>query len=98
MSVLVRPLEAGDEARWRALWAGYLEFYKTELSDAHRDRLFKRLVAGEPHFAFVAEQAGDVIGFVHAMPMRAHGPKVGIAISKICSLTRQCAAPAPGGR
>lgn len=68
MSVIVRPLQAGDEAAWRRLWDGYISFYKTELSDALTDTLFGRLVEGAPHFAFVAELKGDVVGFVHALP------------------------------
>ncbi len=68
MSVVVRPLERRDEAAWRRLWSGYLDFYKTVLPDAQNDALFERLLAGAPHFAFVADKDGDVVGFVHALP------------------------------
>lgn len=68
MSVAIRPLRATDEADWRRLWAGYLEFYKANLPGALTDALFKRLLKGEPHFAFVAEQNRKVVGFVHGLP------------------------------
>jgi len=68
MSVTVRPLDPRDEAAWRRLWAGYLEFYTTRLSEGDVDTLFARLLTGAPHFALVAEKDGAVIGFVHAMP------------------------------
>ena len=64
----IRKLEKRDESAWRRLWAGYLEFYKTELPQELTDDLFERLLTGEPHFAFVAEQNGEVIGFVHGLP------------------------------
>lgn len=68
MNLVIRPLEARDEAAWRRLWAGYLAFYDSELSEETTASVFARLVAGEPHFAFVAEKDGAVIGFVHALP------------------------------
>jgi len=71
MSIVVRPLAASDETDWRRLWAQYLEFYHADLPDldaAATDDLFARLVAGQPHFAFVAEHDGAVIGAVHALP------------------------------
>ncbi|NNL89294.1 MAG: GNAT family N-acetyltransferase, partial [Marinicaulis sp.] len=68
MSVSVRRLTVGDEAAWRSLWAGYLAYYKTELNDAVTAKIFRRLLTGSPHFAFVAEQNGDIVGFVHGLP------------------------------
>jgi len=32
MMALVRGIEAGDEQKWRALWADYLNFYKQPYS------------------------------------------------------------------
>ena len=64
----IRPLTREDELQWRRLWAGYLAFYKTDLSQGATDALFERLLAGKPHFAFVAEHEGSVIGFVHGLP------------------------------
>ncbi len=68
MTLVVRPLEARDEAAWRRLWSGYLGYYKTMLPDDATDALFARLLAGAPHFAFVADKDGDIVGFVHALP------------------------------
>ena len=68
MTVRIRLLGAGDEADWRRLWAGYLDFYNAKLPDAVTDALFARLLTGAPHFAFVADAGGPLIGFVHALP------------------------------
>ncbi len=68
MTVTVRPLEPRDEAAWRRHWSAYLEFYETGLKAGDTEILFKRMIAGEPHFALVAEQDGAVIGFVHGLP------------------------------
>ncbi len=65
---VVRGLEKSDEAAWQRLWADYLSFYNTELSQQVTDNLFERLLTGEPHFGFVAERDGEIIGFVHALP------------------------------
>lgn len=65
---VIRALEIKDEADWRRHWAAYLSFYKTELPQRYTDGLFERLLKGAPHFAFVAERDGEVIGFVHGLP------------------------------
>lgn len=64
----IRRLTSEDEPVWRRMWAEYLAFYKSELPQAQTDAVFQQLLAGEPHFAFVAEHEGKVIGFVHALP------------------------------
>lgn len=68
MRVTIRPLAAGDETAWRRLWSGYLDYYRTDLPSATTDAVFERLLNGAPHFAFVAESGGAVVGFVHALP------------------------------
>ncbi len=68
MNVSVRPLRQDDQAIWQRLWAEYLKFYETNLKPGDDEKLFARLLQGEPHFAFVAEADGKMIGFVHAMP------------------------------
>jgi len=65
---LIRELRSGDEPAWRRLWAGYIDFYQTELPGSVTDGLFKRLLKGEPHFALVVENEGEVIGFAHCLP------------------------------
>jgi len=64
----IRPLRREDKAAWRRMWAGYLEFYRTDLAAAHSDALFETLIAGEAHHALVAQRDGAVIGFVHYLP------------------------------
>lgn len=68
MTATIRRLEPWDEAGWRGLWAAYLDFYHVETTAAATDALIRNLLAGEPHFAFIAEQDGTVIGFVHGLP------------------------------
>jgi GNAT superfamily N-acetyltransferase len=67
---IIRPLAPGDRARWAPLWAGYLEFYESELAPAVTDTTFARLNdPREPMFAFVAEDAAthELLGFVHCV-------------------------------
>lgn len=64
----IRPIHADDESTWRALWDQYIAFYQVDLADEISAQLFQRLIAGEPHFAFLAELNGKVIGFVHGLP------------------------------
>ena len=33
MSLIVRDLRAEDEAQWRTLWTGYLEFYESSVTE-----------------------------------------------------------------
>ena len=39
----VRPITPEDEAAWRDLWRGYLNYYETTLSDAVYANSFRRL-------------------------------------------------------
>ena len=43
--LVVTELRAADEARWRDLWRGYLEFYETELPPERYDHTWRRLMA-----------------------------------------------------
>jgi len=66
--VKIRPIEAADEASWRKLWAGYLEFYKAlDFPEQVTAKTFQRLIGEYRMFAFVAEQDGILIGFVHCI-------------------------------
>ena len=42
----VRALAENDWDDWRALWAGYLSFYRAEVPDATTRATFDRLCAG----------------------------------------------------
>jgi GNAT superfamily N-acetyltransferase len=67
----VRPLRRADEAEWRRLWTGYLEFYGTGVDEAVYARTFARLLdpAVPAMAAFVAASAaGDrPFGLVHVI-------------------------------
>ena len=67
VSVTIRPLEAKDETAWRALWTGYLEFYKSSVPEAVYASTFTRLLGDDAHDfqGMVAEQDGIVVGLVH---------------------------------
>jgi GNAT superfamily N-acetyltransferase len=59
----IRPLTPADEDRWRALWAGYLKFYRADVADDVTDHTFARLLdPGSGMGGLVAERDGQVIG------------------------------------
>jgi hypothetical protein len=65
----IRDLAPRDEARWRELWAIYLDFYEHELPDEVTDVTWRRLVGAELGFrAIVAVDADDrALGFAHLL-------------------------------
>lgn len=65
--VTIRPILPGDEAVWRALWAGYCRFYEVELAPAVTDHTWRRLMdAASPVKALVAEHpTRGVIGMAN---------------------------------
>ncbi len=66
--LLIRPLQTTDEAGWRPLWRGYLEFYATDLPDEVTAMTWRRLLdPGEPVFGLVAERRGELAGFAHCV-------------------------------
>jgi len=69
VAITVRDLQIDDEARWRDLWAGYLEFYETsDLDPKVTDHTWSMLTGARPDvFGFVAEVDGRVVGFVHGV-------------------------------
>ena len=66
-STTIRPLRAADEADWRRLWTGYLEFYETSVPEAVYETTFARLLSDDPHefHGLVAEHGGKLIGLTH---------------------------------
>ena len=66
-TVTIRPITAHDEAAWRRLWTGYLEFYKTSVSQAVYASTFARLMGDDPQdfHGLVAEKDGALVGLVH---------------------------------
>jgi GNAT superfamily N-acetyltransferase len=64
----VRALESDDWADWRALWSGYLDFYRARLSEETSRATFERLCAGEELFGLVAIDApGQVVGLANCV-------------------------------
>ena len=63
----IRPLEAGDEAAWRALWADYCRFYETTVPETVTAHLWRRLIAPDGTVRGVAalNEAGTLAGFAH---------------------------------
>jgi GNAT superfamily N-acetyltransferase len=55
--------EAKDEARWRELWAGYVKFYRAEVSEDITANTWKRILDKTSNIdTLVAEREGHVIG------------------------------------
>jgi len=67
MDTAIRPIEARDEAEWRVLWTGYLEFYETSAAEDVFSETFGRLLSDDPHefHGLVAERGGRLIGIAH---------------------------------
>lgn len=63
----IRPLRREDEAEWRRLWTGYLEFYETSVTEEVYRSTFQRMLSGDAQefHAFVAEKDGELIGLTH---------------------------------
>jgi GNAT superfamily N-acetyltransferase len=67
MSVNIRPLQQSDEAQWRRLWTGYLDFYETKVSEDVYQTTFARLNSGGDHeySGLIAEVDGKPVGLTH---------------------------------
>ena len=67
MTVLIRPLAAADRLALGPLWQGYLDFYRTELSDDVTEITWARLLdpAEDMHCLVAEDAAGEMIGIVH---------------------------------
>ena len=70
--ILVRPVVQDDQAAWRPLWDGYNAFYgrrgETALPEHITQTTWRRFLdPGEPMFALVAEDRGEIVGLAHAV-------------------------------
>jgi GNAT superfamily N-acetyltransferase len=66
MPITIRPVELKDADDWLILWAGYLEFYKTEISEEQTQLTWQRLNdSGVGMCGLVAELDGKVVGLAH---------------------------------
>lgn len=62
----IRPIAQSDKAQWLPLWQGYQTFYKVAIAESVTDLTWERFFDGVVAVnAFVAEENGQLIGFVH---------------------------------
>lgn len=63
----IRPLKIDDFEQWLPLWAGYLQFYETDLSTEITELVFNRLCdENEKQMGgFLAIDGENAIGLVH---------------------------------
>lgn len=69
MSIEIRALTEQDEAVWRELWTGYLEFYESQVDEAVYQSTFQRMLTAaeyEPN-ALLAWDGDKAVGLVHFM-------------------------------
>jgi GNAT superfamily N-acetyltransferase len=93
-AAIIRPLCAADEADWRRLWTGYLDYYETTVPEAVYATTFARLLGDDPQdfHGLIAEVDGQAMGLVHYLFHR-HCWKV----ENVCYLQDLFVAPAARG-
>ena len=94
MDPKIRPLQPADEAAWRRLWTGYLQFYQTSVTEEVYASTFARLLGNDPQdfHALVAERDGQLLGLTHYLFHR-HAWK----IESVCYLQDLYVDPAARG-
>ncbi|MCC5975358.1 MAG: GNAT family N-acetyltransferase [Rubellimicrobium sp.] len=64
----MRPLTSSDRRGWRALWDGYLRFYRAELPKTVTDATWARLLdPASPYRAICAEDGSGIVGLCHSV-------------------------------
>lgn len=65
--IILRPLSASDEADWRRLWTGYLDYYETRVAEAVYASTFARLLGDDPQDfnGLIALVDGRAMGLTH---------------------------------
>lgn len=64
----IRAALPSDEAAWRQLWSGYLDFYRVDLAEETTQRTWRRILDPESAvLCIVAEVDGQVRGFAHCV-------------------------------
>ena len=65
--IIIRPLERDDEAAWRRLWTGYLEYYETSVAEAVYASTFARLLGDDAQdfHGLIALVDGRAMGLAH---------------------------------
>ena len=92
--VVIRPLRSADEADWRSLWTGYLDYYETHVPELVYATTFARLLGDDPQDfnGLIAEVDGQPMGLAHYLFHR-HCWKV----ENVCYLQDLYVAPAARG-
>jgi GNAT superfamily N-acetyltransferase len=66
VTAIIRSVAADDRGSWDGLWAGYLEFYKTELAPQQTELTWQRLLDDEHGLnGLVAEVDRQLVGLAH---------------------------------
>lgn len=75
--IIIRPIEASDEAEWRRLWTAYLTFYESGVSEEVYATSFARMLsdAANEFRGLIAVQDGRPVGLAHYLFHR-HGWRV----------------------
>jgi len=75
-ALVIRPITVVDEAEWRRLWRGYLDFYGVELPETLYARNFARLCdpAADDYRGLVAVLNDATVGLAHVI-LHFHGWK-----------------------
>ncbi len=76
----ISDLVSSDEADWRPLWTGYLEYYETTVPEAVYSSTFERMLAGNDGVpnefcGLIVRVGGKPAGLVHFLYHR-HGWKI----------------------
>ncbi|WP_272011262.1 GNAT family N-acetyltransferase [Roseovarius sp. ZX-A-9] len=66
-SIIIRLILAADEADWRRLWTGYLEYYETSVPEEVYQTTFQRLLSDDhpDQNGFIALAGDQAVGLVH---------------------------------
>jgi ribosomal protein S18 acetylase RimI-like enzyme len=93
-TVQIRPVGEDEREAWNPLWAGYLAFYKTELTQDVSDLAWMRFHdINEPVFALGGYIDGQLAGFAHYLFHRSTW-----APHRYCYLEDLFVAPAARGK
>lgn len=65
MEILIRPIKQQDKSRWLELFKAYIEFYKSQLSDAQYELTWQRINSDFNMHGLIAEVDGHIVGLAH---------------------------------
>ena len=65
MSIIIRPTTLSDKSRWLELFADYITFYNSKLTDQQFELTWQRINSDFNINCLVAELDSKVVGFTH---------------------------------